>query len=126
MNRFEWKDSYLLGVAAMDEEHLVLVEKINFLAACFENDLKSAGSAIADLASYATKHFADEEQYMELIRYPDVRAHKQVHQKLLKQVSELGAQVQEGAANPDVLMTFLNDWLVQHWCKYCPQGIPYP
>jgi len=122
---FEWKDSYLLGVARMDQEHLILVEKINSLVLSF-NRADGVQKAFSDLATYATEHFADEEKYMESIKYPDLIAHKEIHRKLLAQVSDLGEKVLQGNASPSDLMTFLSDWLGTHSKTSCWRSAIYP
>lgn len=114
VSSFEWKEAYLLGITAMDDEHLVLVDKINHLAACFAGRPTEVKEAFQALASYAVEHFQHEEAYMKRIHYPEFDAHCEIHQKLLAQVSSLGEKALSKRAEPMELMTFLNDWLLKH------------
>lgn len=110
---FEWKDIYALGVNKMDDEHKVLITKINALADALAAE-KGVMNAFEALASYTVEHFSHEERYMESIAYPDLAAHKRIHARLLEQVGQYGETIRSGNANPSELMNFLNDWLLKH------------
>lgn len=113
IQKFEWKDEYALGVNAMDDEHKVLIEKINALADAMatNSDLKKP---FADLASYTHYHFNEEEQFMRSIGYPELPGHHEIHVRLLNQVAQHGKRIDAGDVNPGELMNFLNDWLLKH------------
>lgn len=110
---FEWKDAYALGVRAMDDEHKVLIDRINALAAALDSG-KQVMAAFEALASYTAEHFAHEEKYQQSISYPEYPAHKAIHTSLLKQVGQYGDRIKAGNLNPSELMNFLNDWLLKH------------
>jgi methyl-accepting chemotaxis protein len=117
VSRFVWSDQYATGVGAMDDEHKVLISKINHLASVLEQNAQSPSRLIGpfqDLATYTQKHFFDEEGYMESIGYPELEAHRTIHNKLLAQVGEFGEQLKKGHVQGDELISFLNDWLLRH------------
>lgn len=116
VNSFIWKAQYVLGVDEMDDEHKVLIEKINALVNGINQNAgrRSIQNLFADLANYTKKHFSDEERYMESIDYPDLKGHQQVHRNLLNKVGEFEKAVAEGSFDSTVLIGFLNDWLVKH------------
>lgn len=111
--KFEWKDSYALGVEKMDDEHKVLIEKINTLVEAIESN-KDLAAPFKDLAEYTDYHFSEEEKYMMSISYPELSAHKKIHSRLLSQVAEYGEQVSGGKVDGAELTNFLNDWLLKH------------
>ena len=69
----------------MDDEHKILVNKINTLAEDIEsNKPKVIISSYQDLLSYTREHFSHEESYLQKIQYPDFAIHKKIHENLLK------------------------------------------
>lgn len=113
VQKFEWKESYALGVQKMDDEHKVLIERINTLVEAIESndDLKTP---FKDLSEYTDHHFSEEEKYMMSISYPELSAHKKIHSQLLSQVADYGEQISGGKVDGAELINFLNDWLLKH------------
>ena len=116
VNAFIWRDRYAIGVAEMDGEHKILIQKINSLVSAINNSegLPSIKQFFADLAAYTTEHFSDEELYMRSIGYPQLADHKKIHHKLLEKVGEFGKRIEVGDFDAEALIAFLNDWLVKH------------
>lgn len=119
LQQFVWNDKLMLGVDAMDDEHKILVGKINALVAQMEaqytkKDKGSLTSAFKDLAQYTTEHFAHEEKFMASIGYPQLNSHKKIHEKLLAQVGRYGAQIADGTLDDQKLISFLRNWLISH------------
>jgi hemerythrin-like metal-binding protein len=115
INPFQWKDSYSLAVGPMDQEHKVLVEKINALAHSLENqNYTEIAKTFGALAAFTVEHFSHEEAFMKEIAYPDLDIHKRIHKSLLEKVTGFGKQVETRQVNADELMIFLNDWLLKH------------
>ncbi len=113
LTRFELKESYLLGVQNMDDEHKELVIRINALADALGNR-NNTSLAFQSLAEFTAQHFNHEEKYMASISYPDLENHKKIHAKLLSQVGIFGDQINNHTVNPAELINFLNDWLIKH------------
>ncbi len=116
VNAFVWKAQYVLGVDAMDDEHKILIEKINSLVNGINQNVQKSEvqNLFNDLANYTKKHFSDEEKYMESIRYPDLKGHKLIHQSLLAKVGEFGRSISGVHFDSAALVAFLNDWLIKH------------
>lgn len=103
----------------MDDEHKILVDKINFLVARLEDqyekkDKISLYNAFKDLAGYTREHFHHEEKFMESIQYPQLNSHKKIHEKLLNQVARYGEQIEKGTLDDQKLISFLRNWLISH------------
>ncbi len=118
-HKFEWNDKLVLGVKSMDDEHKVLIEKINAFISALENqyikkDKNFLMSTFVDLANYTTHHFKDEEAYMESISYPQLNSHRKIHENLLNQVGQYGKQIEEGTINDKKVISFLRNWLLSH------------
>jgi hemerythrin len=117
---YKWSDRLDIGVESMNSEHKILIDKMNKLhdlseGTCTARALKAA---FDDLATYAVKHFEDEEAYMEKENYPGLAVHKAVHQRLLKQVNDHAAAIDfESCEIPEKFFDFLSFWLTSHICE---------
>lgn len=77
-----WKDEFDIGVDAIDKEHRRLFSIINRLF-ILRNEEQKNGKACEEGIRYfyehAIRHFTDEENYMELIGYKNLKMHKRIH-----------------------------------------------
>lgn len=117
--KFIWNNRLMLNINKMDEEHKILVDKINALVDSLaahnkQPNLSHVVTCFTALASYTTEHFADEEAYMESIGYPQLSSHKRIHAALLKQVGQFGADLKTGRLDDMKLISFLRNWLISH------------
>jgi len=112
---FEWNDKFLLGVNDMDEEHKVLIGKINKLVNSLngvnQNEIQTN---FIDLRDYTVVHFRDEEQYMQSINYPDFEAHSKIHENMLAKFGSFESEVFDGSLNKKKFVAFLKNWLISH------------
>lgn len=119
LQQFVWSNKLMLGVNNMDDEHKILVDKINILVSVLSDqyekkDKISLYNAFKDLAAYTREHFSHEEKFMESIRYPQLNSHKKIHEKLLEQVGRYGQQIENGTLDDQKLISFLRNWLISH------------
>lgn len=119
LQQFIWSDKLSLGVDVMDDEHKILIQKINNLVINLEKqtiskDKKSLLAAFTDLANYTVEHFSHEEKFMETMNYPQLNSHKKIHEKLLNQVGLYGQQIQNETLDDRKLIGFLRNWLISH------------
>lgn len=111
---FEWTDELELGVHKMDDQHKVLIDKINILIARLDEGGAPPIQEFKDLAKYVILHFDDEEKYMEKIEYPGLEVHKTIHKQLLSKVSAFQEELEAGVLEKDRLINFLKMWLRSH------------
>lgn len=88
-----WKESYLLGVDLLDQQHIELFEMATNLLKKIKNSntneqKKECESAIIFLKEYTIKHFADEEEYQKSIQYAGFTEHRKMHQEFATAVLE--------------------------------------
>ena len=77
-----WKDEFNIGIKIIDDEHKRLFQIINKLFALKEEGTRSRRAyeeGIKYFKSHALKHFEDEESYMELIGYEELKMHNRLH-----------------------------------------------
>lgn len=123
--KFVMTSDFLTGIDFVDREHTKLFEIIGRVHGTIDDEsLHDSFDAIMDilgeLRDYTIKHFADEERYMESIKYDGLEAQKTVHELFIDKVTEIDIQELSDKNNDDQreylqsLVAFLNDWLVSH------------
>jgi len=114
-----WKDSYLIGVPEIDNQHIKLVQAIDkFTEACSQGRGRaSIEQTLNFVVMYTKDHFRDEESIQAKYSYPGLIAHKRIHAAFIQDV---GALVEEfKKVGPNVALTgrinkTLVDWLIKH------------
>ena len=115
MKKFEWSDELSVGVSEMDDQHQILLSKINNLAeALEEGSNENVVSCLDDMAEFVVIHFRDEEALMEKESFEGLDNHKKIHARLLEQVGEIRADVVKGEFEKEQVVTFLKMWLAGH------------
>lgn len=117
--KFVWNDKLELGVRQMDDEHKVLIDRINAFITALEQqyiqkDKQMLLNSFNALASYTVEHFEHEERYMQSVDYPQYNSHKKIHENLLNQVGIYGEQIKNGTLNEKKIVSFLRNWLLSH------------
>lgn len=114
---FTWTAKELgLGVAEMDLEHQELIARMNAIYGAVESksSVDEIARLIGDLATYTTKHFTDEEAFMQKIGYEGLETHKIIHQQLLKQFGDFVDEFKEKKVVSQAFFNFLKVWLTSH------------
>lgn len=108
----QWSDSYKIGNAEIDAQHEELFRRANqFLEATGKPAL--VAFAIS-LYKYTRNHFAQEEQLMLEIAYPDYQVHKQQHEALILKLDALARNITDDALNKTEFAEFTTYWLLKH------------
>ncbi|MEA2090749.1 MAG: hemerythrin family protein [Campylobacterota bacterium] len=86
-----WDDKYKLGIRMIDHQHKKLFDLVNRLY-----DLEDAKSTKEELRvilyafnDYMQIHFKDEEKYMLSIKYPNLEEHKQIHNNIIENLTQI-------------------------------------
>jgi hemerythrin len=114
-----WTDSLLVGVPQIDDQHKKLISTIDdIIDACKRGEAHAGiGKTLDFLVSYTKEHFRDEETIHVQHNYPDLAAHKLLHEGFIKAISAFQKEFEETGANL-ALVTKINkvlvDWLVKH------------
>jgi len=64
--------------------------------------------------SYMCEHFQDEEAYMESIDYPLLREHKQLHEKIIDELTQVLKQSKSVEILINQIKTVSHQWLSEH------------
>lgn len=79
---FDFDAEFKLGVDSVDKEHVILVNMLNTVHLMIDQGNKQQAIEYFSLtlANYVTTHFANEENFMRTIGYPQVDEHAKVHE----------------------------------------------
>jgi hemerythrin-like metal-binding protein len=128
MSIIKWRDSYNIGVEQFDQEHHKIVELINLM---FEVVRDKSGKEVVekvcqDVLSYTEYHFANEEQALQTINYPDLEEQVAEHAKLRTEAKRLQEIINSSFPEGSVeLYHFLREWLIQHILERDKKYGPY-
>lgn len=87
-NEIKWNDRFCIGVDSIDRAHERLFSIVGKLVSLNEDETKqqhACREGVKYFKSYALKHFADEEAYMQSIGYPGLAMHKRLHDNMRDQ-----------------------------------------
>lgn len=117
MSYIDWRPEYSVGIPSIDKQHQQLVKMLNELYDAMQSGQGQAalGKVLIGLAQYCVEHFAAEERLMTQHGYPDLAAHRDVHQKMTAKVTSLLQEFKAGKTQLSVsVASFLKDWLTKH------------
>lgn len=116
-----WKDEFNIGVDAIDKEHRRLFSIINRLFLLRNEEQKSAKAyeeGIHYFYEHAIRHFTDEENYMKLIEYKNLKMHKRIHKDFRdRTLPALEEELKRSNYSPEAVDHFLAvcaGWLIGH------------
>lgn len=119
--KFEWQDSFNIGVDIIDKEHKRLFKIINKLLT-FREDTAinqwACREGIKFFEKHAINHFADEEAYMESINYEWLEQHRFLHNGFRQYtLPALEQELEQAEYSSDSVGHFLGvcaGWLIGH------------
>lgn len=115
---FEWDDSFLIGIAELDDEHKTLIDDINKLheELTGNNERSEIKACLGEIYVRMEAHFALEERVMKVHEYEFFDEHKHEHDELLESYTECMMQFLNGedisSGNP--IEDCLKQWVVDH------------
>lgn len=120
-NELKWNERFNIGVDSIDNAHQKLFSIVRRLIN-FNEDEKNSRWACAEgikyFKSYAIKHFAEEEKYMQSIGYSEYEMHKCLHDNMRdKVIPALEKDLEYSDYSPESVQHFLGiclGWLTGH------------
>lgn len=118
MERFPWNPALETGHEDIDSQHRSLFRLAGELADAVD-DCDCSDDVVADalyaLSDYCVQHLCDEESLMESSGYPELPAHKSLHQALTSHTIQLMARYFDGEdMRPSGVAPFVVEWLTLH------------
>jgi hemerythrin len=117
MAYMEWQDSFSVNIKEIDDQHRVLIDKVNILhdAMLMNKGQEIQKETIYGMVDYATVHFDTEENYMQRFHFPDFSSHKAEHDRFTKKALELKERAESNGFILTIeILVFLKEWLQNH------------
>lgn len=124
---FAFTDRYKTGIALIDEQHRGLFEIINQVnnlihAEFLYDKYDEIMGLLTELREYTEFHFADEEEYMKSIGYPQLEAQKRAHTSFVERLVEIDLTDLDSMDDNQQdylqnMIDFLISWLSNHILK---------
>jgi len=118
MGPIEWQDAFNLGIESVDREHRELLRLVNELLVAIQDEgsidrvLRTLGEISVQLAA----HFAVEESVMRDSRYKAYAEHKEDHEILLDELSDLMDEIKVDHEYDETRLTQdLMRWFSEHF-----------
>ncbi len=118
MSLIDWRDEFSVGVDPVDHEHRELIGLINGLDAAMGRGAEHAVvvEALGEIYARIAAHFALEEKVMRDARYAAYASHKQDHEVLLDELSDVIDSVDaDGHYDREDLSRTLDRWFSDHF-----------
>jgi hemerythrin-like metal-binding protein len=118
-NKIEWDENLSVGVKEIDEQHKMMVYRLNELSVAIDRDAESSilYQTMNFLIEYTEHHFGTEEKYMIENNYPRSDYHKEKHNEFKRTLKNLAQSFIEDGATPELtnqVNIFLVNWLIDH------------
>lgn len=111
-----WDERYQIGSEQVDAQHRRLFELLAMLVDAEQGrcDHSIVDHAVNGLYGYIRFHFADEEQLMDELRYPDRERHRRLHDQFILNYDDLVSRYQSAPDFLQRLIAFVQSWLINH------------
>ncbi|MFW9861071.1 MAG: bacteriohemerythrin [Candidatus Thorarchaeota archaeon] len=119
MSDISWDNSLSVGVELIDEQHKMLIERINNLSIAVAKYMGHTKiiETLLFMTEYTDFHFSTEERYMKELDYPAMENHIKQHEEFKSMLNTLEDDFKEDGATKVVsksINTFLGNWLFNH------------
>jgi len=116
MTKFVWTEQLNTGIEEIDRQHHRIVDYINQLDDARINGHPRGEIAlvISLLKEYTHSHFGFEESMLEEAQYPDINAHKKVHEQFIQRITDYQYRFTKGEDVTQALSSLLVTWLFNH------------
>ncbi len=118
----QWNDNLAVGIAEIDEQHMILVHTLGEAAARPSEEWtpEALEQVTRDLLAYALYHFETEERLMDQYGYAqaapeDAARHLDEHRAFSAEVVATRDRLKAGqTVSVEEMVAFMNNWLVNH------------
>lgn len=122
-----WNESYSIGYDKADDQHKKIISIINQIYQLQQsNDTEKLLQIVTQLKDYAFQHFMMEEFVMFNSNYPNIKRHKEQHQKFRETINEIQFQYKHDLEKLyRELLIYLKDWWERHIQTADRAYVPY-
>lgn len=112
----DWSDEFSVHHEIIDQQHqtlFVLAHKA-YRVANSPSSANEVKTILTEFFNYMKTHFKDEEQYMQIIGYPRLEAHKKIHRALIADMASMVKNIHSANEIKDKILVIARDWLLTH------------
>ena len=97
MVKIEWDDSLSVGIHLIDEQHKMLIQRLQALVHAIETyqSVNEIVKTLDFLIEYTNFHFSTEEKHMNETKYPDLTSHRAHHEEFKTTLQSLTVDFEE-------------------------------
>lgn len=113
--------NYVLGIESVDIQHAKLLYIVKQVGDLLRDVHKfdrydEIIKLINELKQYALEHFRDEEELMEMVRYPKRFSHKANHTRFIREINSIDLSYIDKSQYECVrsLLDFISEWIIKH------------
>lgn len=110
--RLEWDPAYELGHEVIDRQHRNIVALADAISEM--DDTLVVQQTVMELFRHTREHFRDEEELMRSIGYPDLDAHRKIHEELIESLGRITSQPIVGPQAIRSFRLFVYKWVIEH------------
>ena len=119
MAKIEWDDSLSIGINIIDDQHKMLIQRLNDLSSAVEmmRGEVEIMKTIEFMIDYTDFHFTSEEKHMVEQNYPDLEHQLAQHAEFKNSLKRILEDLEDEGITRQLttsIDTFLTNWLIKH------------
>lgn len=125
---FKWQKKWETGDRTLDDQHYKILESgSNIMNRSFSGmKSKEFEKELELLLNHIKEHFLYEEEFLEKIKYPNIKEHKELHGELIEKILRLKKYCEAGKLKRSDLFSFiLDDVIIGHLMEKDILFFPY-
>ena len=128
MSLIIWNDSLITGIDMIDAQHKILINKVNKLQSCIqnENSFDNLSILLDELLEYSIYHFEMEEELFNDSKYSEKHSHLKEHDTFSSYIKGfLDIKNRDNILEAKNLLKYLNNWIVYHIKEVDMKYVPF-
>ncbi len=119
MTNIEWDNNLSVGIELIDDQHKMLIQKLNDLSSAMEKTMGETETvkALDFMIDYTDFHFSAEEKLMDERDYPGLELQLKQHAEFKAMLQQLVEDFEEEGPTKELVSSvnvFLMNWLIKH------------
>lgn len=128
MSLIIWNNSLITGIDMIDAQHKILINKVNKLQSCIqnENSFDDLSILLDELLEYTIYHFEMEEELFSNSQYSEKDSHLKEHAAFSNYIKGfLDVKNRDNILEAKNLLKYLNNWIVYHIKEVDMKYVPF-
>ena len=128
MSLIIWNDSLITGIDMIDAQHKILINKVNKLQSCIqnENSFDNLSILLDELLEYTIYHFEMEEELFNNSKYSEEDSQLKENDTFSSYIKGfLDIKNRDNILEAKNLLKYLNNWIVYHIKEVDMKYVPF-